>query len=258
MVAEFAAKSDCMVLDLCCGNGSDMFLWATEGNQQPKAKAFVGADINLHCLLQARRTVAPTGLTDPKFVEADCFSDDLTNKMVQEGCNHTFNVATCFFAVSLAFGAEEKVRHLLNNVSSKLQCGGVFMGTVMDANLVVKRLRNSRGSMEFGNGTTYNISFKDKPDKCFPKSRIPVGYEFEVRIHNSAAKEFLVVWPYFVSLAEEYRLKLKWQRNVHELFSSYSRSYEDLYMKHKIREIPEAEWELAYLHKAFVFEKIGN
>ena len=31
-------------------------------------------DINLHCLLQARRTVAPTGLTDPKFVEADCFS----------------------------------------------------------------------------------------------------------------------------------------------------------------------------------------
>ena len=33
--------------------------------------------------------------------------DDLTNKMVQEGCNHTFNVATCFFAVSLAFGAEE-------------------------------------------------------------------------------------------------------------------------------------------------------
>ena len=40
-------------------------------------------------------------------------------------------------------------------------------------------------------------------------------------------------------------MKLKWQRNVHELFSSYSRSYEDLYMKHKIREIPEAEWELA-------------
>eukprot|EP00668_Euglena_longa_P045704 GGOE01061383.1.p1 GENE.GGOE01061383.1~~GGOE01061383.1.p1 ORF type:complete len:283 (+),score=70.34 GGOE01061383.1:47-850(+) len=248
MIKEFASTCEA-VLDLCCGNASEVLVW-----QSCSAAVYIGADANINCLLQARRTIPPTNQLKCSFVEADCFSMELEGKLVEVNSPMDFNVVTCFFSIHLACSQEEKVRGFLHNVVAHLPVGGLFMGTVIDSNLVVKRLRASR-DMGFGNAA-YHITFSDRQDKAFPKSQPAVGHQFQLRIHDSSWDEFLVVWPYFLRLAEGYGLRLKWQKNVHELYCIYSKQHEDQWRRQGIREIAEADWDVAYLYKAFVFEKV--
>jgi mRNA (guanine-N7-)-methyltransferase len=84
-----------------------------------------------------------------------------------------FDLVSCQFALHYSFETEEKARGLMHNISSRLKPGGIFVGTIPNANLLVyvkhlmltlicisKKVRNSPGT-KFGN-SLYNIDFTRK------------------------------------------------------------------------------------------------
>jgi mRNA (guanine-N7-)-methyltransferase len=46
------------------------------------------------------------------------------------------------FALHYSWSTEERARRALHNVSSLLQPGGYFIGTMPDANVIVRKLRH--------------------------------------------------------------------------------------------------------------------
>jgi hypothetical protein len=63
------------------------------------------------------------------------------------------------FALHYSWSTEERARRALHNVSSLLQPGGYFIGTMPDANVIVHKLRDAEG-LQFGN-SVYEIRFDD-------------------------------------------------------------------------------------------------
>ena len=87
-----------------------------------------------------------------------------------------FDLVSCQFAMHYHFESEKRLYTFLNNVVSKLCDGGHFVGTIIDSNVLVKRLRNRKISenkyidekFTFGNDF-YSVKYyqkrfeKDKP-----------------------------------------------------------------------------------------------
>ncbi len=48
-----------------------------------------------------------------------------------------FDLVSCQFALHYSFSSETKVRGMLANVSGRLKPGGVFLGTIPNANVIV-------------------------------------------------------------------------------------------------------------------------
>lgn len=91
---------------------------------------------------------------------------------------------------------------MLKNVSECLRVGGYFIGTIPDAYDIMRRQR-AADSDEFGNDV-YNIKFLSDPND------LPIfGAKYNFHLDGVVdCPEFLVYFPAFEKLAENYSLKL--------------------------------------------------
>ncbi|KAH3705866.1 P-TEFb-cap methyltransferase Pcm1 [Pelomyxa schiedti] len=94
------------------------------------------------------------------LVSADCFLTDINSLLPPFVA---FDVVSCQFALHYSFESEEKVRGLLCNVTTRLKPGGFFVGTIPDANVLVKKLRNTPdpAALSFGN-SVFRVEFERK------------------------------------------------------------------------------------------------
>jgi mRNA (guanine-N7-)-methyltransferase len=68
------------------------------------------------------------------------------------------------FCMHYSFESERKARTMLQNVTSNLAKGGWFIGTIPDANWIIKKVRSMPpGQHEIGNHV-YSIKFEDIKD----------------------------------------------------------------------------------------------
>ncbi|KAM0885459.1 hypothetical protein ACQ4PT_030335 [Festuca glaucescens] len=80
-----------------------------------------------------------------------------------------FDICSCQFAMHYSWSTEARARQALANISALLRPGGTFIGTMPDANVIIKRLRETE-AMEFGN-SVYCITFGEEyAKKKFPAS----------------------------------------------------------------------------------------
>jgi mRNA (guanine-N7-)-methyltransferase len=169
------------------------------------------------------------------------------------------------FCLHYAFENEHKARTMLQNVSERLRPGGYFIGTMPDANWIVKRVRQEPpNSFGFGN-SIYSITFDNLEQKGNDKVGFtPYGCKYMFHLVDAVdCPEYLVHFPTFQRLAKEYGLKLVFKENFHQFYVSASKDEEFSKLLNRIGvigghapDMSEEEWEAAGIYLAFTFQKI--
>jgi mRNA (guanine-N7-)-methyltransferase len=264
------------ILDLCCGRGGDLEKYFRCG-----VRIYVGADLSEESLKNAMDRIVKLKSEKFKNLSTKCFfitedvSDPNNNLMKKIPNEFYFDLISCQFAMHYHFENEIKVRAFLENVTSKLNEGGYFIGTIIDSNVLVKRLRNRKYSgnkyinekFTFGN-EFYSVKFYQKR---FPKENGPYGIKYGFYLEDSIDKrdefgkikyvgEYLVIFENFVRLCKEYDLQLVERKNFTEFYEENmeNKYYRNLFRK-MIKEINvptrELQWEIIQLYQVFVFRK---
>ncbi|XP_052482288.1 mRNA cap guanine-N7 methyltransferase 1 isoform X2 [Gossypium raimondii] len=248
LIQLYARRGDA-VLDLACGKGGDLIKW-----DKAKVGYYVGIDI------------------------ADGSIEDCRTRYNGDADHHqrrkkfTFPArlicGDCFeFAMHYSWSTEARARRALANVSALLRPGGTFIGTMPDANVIVKKLREAEG-LAFGN-SVYWIRFDEEfTDKKF-KSSSPFGIKYKFHLEDAVdCPEWIVPFHVFKSLAEEYDLELVFVKNSHEFVHEYMKKPEYIELMRRLGALGDGnqdqstlspdEWEAAYLYLAFVLKKRGQ
>jgi mRNA (guanine-N7-)-methyltransferase len=269
-------REDLSVLDLCCGRGGDL-----EKYFRCKVKIYVGSDLSEESLKNALDRIVKLKNEKFKDLQTKCFfiPEDLSHpenkllKKIQE--NITFDMVSCQFAMHYHCESEARIRAFLVNVVSKLNNGGYFIGTIIDANVLVKRLRNRKYQgnayinepFTFGN-EFYSVKFYQKR---FPRSASQYGIKYGFYLEDSIDKrdelgnikyvgEYLVIFEEFVKLCLEYDLHLVERKNFTEFYEENMENsyYRNLFRKmmHDIESAnKEQQWEIIHLYQIFAFRK---
>lgn len=247
------------VLDLCCGKGGDLQKWAAVG-----CTTYFACDVAAVSVKVARERY--NGLREapfrPVLYVCDCFGVPLADVLPSDAL---FDVVSCQFAIHYAFESEDRVRMLLRNVTDRLRDGGFFIGTTVDANVLVRKLRAVDAS-EISSGI-YNVRLDERfATKRFKKGT-PYGirYFFTLDQNVEDCPEYLVHFPSFEKLALEYDLELMMLCNFHDFFKNFvcdeHPQFRDLFFNMNVVNengtMSAEEWDAIYLYTAFAFRKRG-
>lgn len=74
---------------------------------------------------------------DASFAALDCYTEPLTAAFSPQQLSTPFDVVSMQFCMHYAFETEQKVRCMLDNVSRYMRTGGVFIGTIPNAEMLL-------------------------------------------------------------------------------------------------------------------------
>eukprot|EP00761_Pharyngomonas_kirbyi_P002018 gb/GECH01002022.1/.p1 GENE.gb/GECH01002022.1/~~gb/GECH01002022.1/.p1 ORF type:complete len:355 (+),score=92.51 gb/GECH01002022.1/:1-1065(+) len=245
------------VLDLCCGKGGDLKKYSIA-----EISRYVGADVAKKSLVDAvdRYSSMNSVQFESKFIWTDCSKYDIVRALDD---NEWFDVVSCQFSLHYTFESEAAAQMLFRNASVRLVPGGAFIVTTLDAEVLVKKLREQGNeNNEFGNDI-YRVKF-DK--KRFPKSEGAFGHRYQFFLEDAISNipEYLVPSSTIRDIAQQHDMKVEMELNFHRLYELYGKhpNFQNLLYRigvfGKDRSINQAEWEAAYLYKAYVFVKHGT
>jgi mRNA (guanine-N7-)-methyltransferase len=132
-----------------CGKGGDLSKWV-----KAKIRELVGAGESAVCLkFPSANSISIIDIADvsidqarqrwesmrqPKFMASfhaiDCYNESIS-KVISPN-EALFDVVSMQFCMHYAFESEKKARCMLDNVSRYLRTGGVFIGTIPNAELL--------------------------------------------------------------------------------------------------------------------------
>ncbi|KAL0320744.1 UNVERIFIED_CONTAM: cap guanine-N7 methyltransferase 1 [Sesamum radiatum] len=251
VLIQLYAKRGDAVLDLACGKGGDLIKW-----DKARIGYYVGIDIADGSIEDCRTRY--NGDADhhqrrkkfsfpARLICGDCFEVRLDKVLAEDA---PFDICSCQFAMHYSWSTEARARRALANVSALLRPGGIFIGTMPDANVIIKRLRQAEG-LEFGN-SVYWIRFDEEFEK---KDAVD-------------CPEWIVPFHVFKALAEEHGLELVFVKNSHAFVDEYLKKPEFVELMRRLGALGDGkedqstlspdEWEVAYLYLAFVLRKRGQ
>ncbi|KAG9318424.1 mRNA capping enzyme-domain-containing protein [Chiua virens] len=246
------------VLDLGCGKGGDLTKWG-----KARVKEMVCADIADISVNQARerwQTMANPRF-DAVFAAVDCYTEPLSKAFTPERLSQPFDVVSMQFCMHYAFETSQKTRCMLRNVSQYLRKGGVFIGTIPNADQLLERLDAlppSATDLSFGNAV-YKIRFEDR------KSRPLFGHRYHFFLKDAVedVPEYIVNWDNFLGLAEDYSLYPIYKEEFHQIFAEHSEQeeFKELMVRMKVvnasgeSSMDEDQWEAANIYIGFALEK---
>ncbi len=120
------------ILDLCCGQGTDIHKW-----HKNRVSNVIAVDLSPLAVSEASKRYTESGYQSSglnvAFHVADIENDDLF--VITKG--QRFPLVTCFFAIQYFFKDERMLSTLLKHVSDSLLPGGFFVGTCPDAKKII-------------------------------------------------------------------------------------------------------------------------
>ncbi|KAI1788464.1 mRNA capping enzyme-domain-containing protein [Ganoderma leucocontextum] len=172
-----------------------------------------------------------------------------------------FDVVSMQFCMHYAFENENKARTMLHNVCTWLRPGGIFIGTIPDAKMLMDQLDAlppDSKDLSFGN-SVYKIRFEDR-DKG---SMFGHRYWFYLQDAVDDVPEYVVQWDPFVQLASEYGLHPVYKKEFHQVFEEFHEQPEFAPLLQRMRvvdsngesQMDEDQWEAANIYIGFAFEK---
>mmetsp|Transcript_11595 Transcript_11595/g.39624 ORF Transcript_11595/g.39624 Transcript_11595/m.39624 type:complete len:250 (+) Transcript_11595:317-1066(+) len=197
-----------------------------------------------------------------RFIAADCWMVDLAARLPP---GLRFDVVSCQMAIHYAFESRHRALQALRNAAARLQPGGAFVGTVVDADVLAAKLRAAAPATSFGNAH-YRISF-DPPSAAavLQGSPSPFGLRYTFGLEGAIddLAEFLVPRKALEELGREAGLRLVAFDNFHAFFDRQWARHADLLQRMKVFPppdfaMPPQEWEVAYLYAAFVFRRADD
>ncbi|KAK7405105.1 hypothetical protein VNO78_06300 [Psophocarpus tetragonolobus] len=267
LIQLYARRGDA-VLDLACGKGGDLIKW-----DKAKIGYYVGIDIADGSIKDCRTRYNGDAdhhqrrkkFTFPaRLICGDCYEVRLDKVLADDA---PFDICSCQFALHYSWSTEARARQALANVSALLRPGGIFIGTMPDANVIIKKLREAEG-LTFGN-SVYWVRFDEEfSDKKF-KSSSPFGIKYTFHLEDAVdCPEWIVPFDLFKSLAEEYDFELVFAKNSHEFVHEYMKKPEFVELMRRLGALGDGnqdqstlsadEWEAAYLYMSFVLRKRGQ
>ncbi|KDR73440.1 hypothetical protein GALMADRAFT_609653 [Galerina marginata CBS 339.88] len=245
------------VLDMGCGKGGDMTKWA-----KAHVKELFGADIAAVSVDQARSRWE--GLRGPRFdatfAAIDCYTEPLEKAFPPAKLAQPFDVVSMQFCMHYAFETIQKARCMLDNVSRHLRSGGVFIGTIPNADLLLDHLDSTPPDAEelsFGN-SVYKITFENR-------ERLVFGHKYWFFLQDAVENvpEYVVRWDNFVQMAAEHGLFPIYKEEFHQVFQEHQEipEFKSLLVRMKVVDdegasaMDEDQWEAANIYIAFAFEK---
>ena len=160
------------VLDIWCGKGGDLQKW-----QMNRISHYVAVDLSENSVRSASERFKKM-----KYNGKLPFHSIFIVNNVGDGNNSflnyidkriLFDVASCQMSMHYLWESENTARSFLKNVSDRLVPGGYFIGTTLDSNVLVRKLRtiglskDKTDKYEFGN-QFYSVRFLHKD---FPKKK---------------------------------------------------------------------------------------
>ena len=140
-----------------------------------------------------------------KLFTADFITCDATRGRLREKYKDPtieLNLVSCQFAFHYSFESIRQAECMLRNAAECLKTGGFFIGTMPDANEIMRRQQEAK-SKSFGNDV-YQIEFQCDPD--YPPL---FGAKYHFKLDNVVdCPEFIVHFPTLVKLAMKYGLEL--------------------------------------------------
>ncbi|PHT72654.1 mRNA cap guanine-N7 methyltransferase 1 [Capsicum annuum] len=268
VLIQLYTKRGDAVLDLACGKGGDLIKW-----DKAKIGYYVGIDIANGSIEDCRTRY--NGEADhhqrrkkfsfpARLLCGDCYEVCLDRVLADDA---PFDVCSCQFAMHYSWSTEARARRALANVSALLRPGGIFIGTMPDANVIVKKYREAEG-LAFGN-SVYWICFDEEFSEKKFKSSNPFGIKYKFHLEDAVdCPEWIVPFPVFKAMAEEYDFELVFVKNNHEFVDEYMKKPEFVELMRRLGALGDGnqdqstlspdEWEVAYLYLAFVLRKRGQ
>ena len=266
------------VLELCCGKGGDLDKYFMNN-----IKLFVGADISKESLKNAKdrlEKIKNEKYKDNFRIKCIFIKDDLSspdNRFLEKiDKNYYFDLVSCQFALHYHFQNEKRLNAFLTNVSSRLCEGGYFIGTIIEDNVIVKRLRNRKKMTEnkylkekftFGN-EYYSVKFSQKH---FDVKNGPFGIKYGFYLEDSIdnrdeegkikyVEEYLIVFNEFVELCKKYDLYLVEKENFTKFYSDYVKIEQFKRLSERmLKDLNnvniQQQWEIIQLYMVFAFRK---
>ncbi|CAD6576057.1 MAG: mRNA cap guanine-N7 methyltransferase [Tremellales sp. Tagirdzhanova-0007] len=247
------------VLDIGCGKGGDLNKW-----KQARIRLYVGLDIAETSVQQAQARFHKMGFAgfDGFMFAHDCFSKPISDVLPEDlQVPDLYDNVSMQFCMHYAFESASKARMMIENVCRYLRKGGVFIGSIPNAELLLNRLNllpEDDQELRFGN-SCYYVQFAERRHKGI------YGHQYRFFLSDAVedVPEYLVNWDNFVSLAAEYRLRLVYNRPFNEILQEEQNSRDFGPLLGKMGVINDRgesamdpdQWEAANLYMAFAFEK---
>lgn len=258
LAAAGTGKRRGKVLDMGCGKGGDLIKWG-----KARIREMLAVDIANVSVEQARQRWESmrTPRFDASFAALDCYTEPLTKAFTPQQLAQPFDVVSMQFCMHYAFETSQKARCMLKNVSEWLRPGGVFLGTVPNADQLLARLDQlppDSKDLSFGN-SVYKIRFEERTSRPLFGHR----YYFYLRDAVEDVPEYIVEWDNFVEMAAQYGLHPVFKKEFHEVFQE-NREHDDfkqLMVRMNVCDasgassMDDEEWEAVNIYIAFAFEK---
>jgi len=198
---------------------------------------------------------------EASFAALDCYSESLSKALPPAKLAQPFDVVSMQFCMHYAFENLQKARCMLENVSRWLRPGGVFIGTIPNADQLLERLDllpADQEDLSFGN-SVYKIRFEER------KQRPVFGHKYWFFLKDAVENvpEYIVRWENFVQMAAEYKLHPVYKEEFHQVFDEHQEHPEFGPLMERMKVVDsngessmdEDQWEAANIYIAFAFEK---
>ena len=133
---------------------------------------------------------------DATFAALDCYSGPITRGVPSARLATPFDVVSMQFCMHYAFESDAKVHCMLENVTRWLRPGGIFVGTIPNAEQLLMRLDQipaDARDLSFGN-SVYSIKFESR----HPRPLYGHRYSFFLEDAVDDVPEYIVQWDSFV------------------------------------------------------------
>lgn len=203
------------VLDMCCGKGGDLLKWE-KGNITHLICTDI-AEVSIQQCEERYKIMLQRHQTQKygKLFTAEFFSCDSTLHRLREKYNDPsieLNLVSCQFAFHYCFESLSQAECMIRNAAECLRTGGYFIGTIPDANDIIRRQRQT-DSNEFGNDI-FKITFL-----CDTETPPLFGAKYNFELDGVVnCPEFLVYFPLLEKLARKFGLKLVMKERFEDYF----------------------------------------
>lgn len=209
------------VLDMCCGKGGDLLKWEKAGITHLICTDI--AEISIQQCEERYRSMLERAQRNKfgKLFTAEFFACDSTLRRIREEYKDPsieLNLVSCQFSFHYCFESLKQAECMIRNAAECLRTGGYFIGTVPDANDIMKRQREA-DNISFGNDV-YRITFLSDTEEP-PLFGAKYNFELDGVVN---CPEFLVYFPLLVKLARKFGLQLVMKERFEDYFQQHKDS----------------------------------